>query len=616
MFDQKMKRSRERRRHGIDGRPGIIGMLVTALTAGLLSACMSGYDVPADFPCPQENLKGTYTLDLKIAAGNLSARSSAHGTVDGDAAENFINVSSDDYAVFIFDGDGNFVQRFEPGAVSLEMDGKQDYVYHINGAFRPEDELKAVQIMVLANWRTEFGGDYLDVEHKMSERLTASDRSNSLNYLYGNASDFNFTLPVTTTTVNDGSSSSMIKEAWVPKNETSGIPMFGLSEKIDMKDKTMLGNSIVLNTENPIPMLRSLAKIEIVDMVPDGKSADITKCVLTGYNEKGRFIPHVEDNDGTDKDVNVGWNLDNIQVTTPSLPQEIETGTNLHFYKTQKTVRTEGAITDEIKPCFVVYVPEMDLTDDRPVIEVYLKDATIPSAIIQLADYNGGKEPEREDKTDPYYKNLLRNHSYRYNILAVGIEADIQLFISNEKEWDIDEDAYLYEDIKIEFGNEENEKKFEWNWKEKNKNKEEGENLAGEVDRRDVVVSIDSDFGGEATFTITEPARGSWTLSLYSDDDTPNHWFRIDTWDAKRGEWVTGSDSISAPITGDETTIRVVATELQYTGDIYTARLVMNVTTFDGRMMEVNLARPKKPMDTINPATDYYRIMQYPTATQ
>ena len=594
MNDTKRKYDRKRRRPSCRST-GTLSVLGIVLTISLLTACMSGYDVPADIPCPLENLKGTYTLDLKIAAGNLSARSSGHGPVAGDAAENFINVSSGDYAVFIFDGAGNFVQRFEPGAVSLEKDGEHDYVYHINGAFRPENELDEVQIMVLANWRTDFGGDYLEVEGKMSEQLTASGRTNSLNYLYGNAADFNFTLPVTPATSGGGASSDETDSAWFPVDNTSGIPMFGLSEKIDMKDKTMLGNSIVLTTGNPIPMLRSLAKIEVVDMVPGGISANIEKCVLTTYNKTGRFIPDVIQNPNWN-----GLDSDKTQVTSPSLPADLTqssggqfapAGKNLQFFKGSRTVRTKDATGDETKDCFTVYIPEMDLQsldkENRPVVLIYIKGVEKPYTV-ELTDYDKDGKPIAANA----YASLLRNHAYRYNILSVGVTADLPIKIETP-DWDLDDDQFWgYEDAAVKFTDD---GKFKWldhdgnpwggednkNWDDSDINDRFRILLIGQYEET-------AAYGSFRFKPVAASNSCTWTLSLIADDATKNDYFTIQI-KKNDGDWEDCGDTVTRDLDNDAVEFRIMATGSNGSTSDYSARLIMTVQTFDGRVAILNL---------------------------
>lgn len=577
-------------------RPACAISLALAVTASCIFDDVSG--------CPPLPDDGGYTINIALSAGSFATRTSGHNYNPGTDDESFINIPSEDYAVFIFDGEGNFVQRFEPGAVSLQRNGTDKYRYVLSGAFRPEKELSSIQLMVLANWNTSFGGSYINFEKEIGGYGTETE--STLNQIYAETGKFNFKMPA------DRSGATPV--SWMPSEGNSGIPMFGLSKTVSLSDEEEL---IELSGDYEIPVLRSLAKIEILDKVPTGP-ANIERCVLTSWNTSGRFVP-----DGRDVEKgNPEWNSPGTQVEYPSLPAGVVSETNLQFAKTKKTVEIDGEDTE--KDCFVVYVPEMNLAvDTPPVLEVYVKGMTDPYKVV-LSEYEEGKPKEGTE-----YEALLRNHIYRYNILSVGVTANLELYIETP-EWELDEDEYVYNDAAAQWYVADGETKS-FSWVMTDEEREKGLKipaanhdsdeviLAGEEgNRRNVVVSIAGGTEAVATFTIAEPVRGLWTLALYADDGTPNHWFRIDLWDAEHGTWIEGNDTLSGEVakageTPQEVKIRIVAKELQFTESPNTARLVMNATTFDGRMVELNLTSddPMKPVGT----SDHYIIKQYPTAT-
>lgn len=575
-------------------RLGISKIIRMSLLAALLPGLTSC--VTEDGYCPPSDPDGVYTVHLSISAGSFGTRSSGHTPEKGSEVENFINVAAGDYAVFILDEEDNFVQRIEPGAVSLERKNGNSYEYLINGAFKPEKEIGKIRLMVLANWQTSFGGSYNDFEKKLSSDA-ASAAATTVKYVFQNAADFNFVMPTNGT------------GSWTPEGSKAGIPMFGLSGLVTATNE-------VYEVRNVIPMLRAIAKIEIVDMVPDGQSANIEEVVLTSYNTKGRYIPHVKDGAGVlDADkVNAGWNVEGTQVTTPSLPEKLiaengqkqPVGTDLYFYQTTKMVKTTGATEDESKDCFVVYVPEMDLrnlltTDDgRPVLQVYLGGNDTPY-IIQLATYDGGKDPVENSG----YTSLLRNHIYRYNILSVGI--DMKLTIESDP-WDLDDDQlWDYEDAGGEFT-----AAFKWVDFAGNEWSRYDDSNIDDLNRILLIGSDESD-AAHGRFTLETPKGnnpGTWTIGLVSDDDTKNDHFKIevkseDGW-GSQGE---KGDSYTAAIDGKKPVeFRIVATAPNSSATDYTARVVMVTKTFDGRMVNEKL-----PTNTITDPNDdkyYYRVKQ------
>lgn len=559
-----------RHRCGMNNLFKRIGMM--SLAVSLLAACATDDDVPDSSVTKTD--RDEYTLTLTLSAGSLNTRSEGHGTDPGTDDDAFINIAQNDYAIFIFDDAGQFVQRFEPGAVSLQRDPNNNkYKYVLNGALKPERELEKMQMMVLANECKDFGANYFEVE-----KLIASQ---TLSQIYANSTQFNFTMPVAASST-----------SWIPTTNQTGIPMFGLSDVVALDDD-------LVELTKEIPMLRSLAKIEIVDMVPNGQSANIEKCVLTKYNTSGRFIPDVTNNplwNGADKE--------NTQITTPSLPDlhdGVDIGSNLYFAKTTRMVRTKGADEDESKDCFVVYLPEMDLKDvaddARPTLSVDINGRSYP---IYLCDYNKDGKPDDQTK----YTSLLRNHLYRYNILAVGAEAELTITTEN---WDLDADqVWDYEDLKVDFAD-----GGEFKWENPNYD-------PSDINDRTLLVTTED--GAVGRFTLKSIKDSKWVLSLVTDDGTPIHWFRIDLWEGTEedGHWVVedqapGVDKFIADTqSGDidenkPVKFRIIATDTNGSALDYTARVVLTLQTFDGRVLNVNLINSETEPSS---DADYYKVKQ------
>ena len=115
MNDTKRTFARKGRRPALR-KAGAFGALETILTV-----CV--YDT--DLPNP--DTEGGYTLNLKIVAGNLTARSFGHPDDKETKDESFINVADGDYAVFIFDNDDNFLQRVDAGWHRHSRLGRSDW---------------------------------------------------------------------------------------------------------------------------------------------------------------------------------------------------------------------------------------------------------------------------------------------------------------------------------------------------------------------------------------------------------------------------------------------------------------------------------------------------------
>ena len=130
--------------------------------------------------------------------------------------------------------------------------------------------------------------------------------------------------------------------------------------------------------------------------------------------------------------------------------------------------------------------------------------------------------------------------------------------------------------------------------------------------QRTIVIS--QDFWVEGSFTLNSPAKGTRTLALYGDDNTPNDQFRIDI---KNGnDWIEKTDTYTGKV-GDDVTFRIIPVAANNNTEHSRARVVLTCTSFDNQMMEVNLPyyhfdvtgteMPKPSIDN----NDYFYVKQY-----
>lgn len=568
----------------------------------ILTGCV--YDKePENVPVDSDAL--TINLNLTVPASATGTRSYGHGQIAGTDDENYIMVENEykDYQVLLFNKDGHLVEDklSEIECVSNgNSGGKVSYTLTAKLSLPTQedrDQMSKFKVMVLANWLSfERSNTQPNYNYpSFADYSVSGDTEN----IYKDGDNFNFTLK------DQG-------DTWVPSvDKKQAIPMFGITEELDLQyvsDMSNFGDAPSFN----VPMLRSLAKIEIVDMVPDGKSADIDKVILTKYNTSGRFIPDIQD------PKNYQWSDKDFQIDAPSIPDGVSPrGMNLQFVKTQKTVRTEGATVDEEKDCFVAYIPEMDFEEvaenDYPVLDVTIGEGNSAKTYhIQLARYNNSKEPIEGS----YYKSLLRNHIYRYNITNVGATAELDFVV--ETPWTtVEEDEWYYEDLKIGFVGG---KEFKWtNISEENypsfENEENGTGFEEDGllnPKRTIIISQDN--WVEGSFTLNSPSKGTWTMALYGDDNTPNDQFRIDI--KKGNDWVEGNDTYTGKV-GEDIIFRIIPVAANNNTEHSRARIVLTCTSFDNRMIEVNLPyyhfdineieMPKPSIDN----NDYFYVKQY-----
>lgn len=537
-------------------------ILSMALMLLMQTSCI--YDNNSVEPCGSGDAELlVINFNLTVPSSSTRTRNECKDLLPGSKDESYIDINNKDYQILMFDNSGALVEgklsEFECIGNGVNGNGEASYILtaHLELDGKEDKELLSkFSVMVLANWKS----------FEKSNANTSFEYPSFIGYTTNNIytdkenPKFHFTLK----------EQGQDEYAWVPSSENGKnqfIPMFGVAEDLDLQfvmDMARYGDDPCFN----VPMLRSMAKIEIVDMVPDGKSANFDKCSLTKYNRSGRVIPDITKN--------TSWNVSNTQITTPSLPDNVNSSENLKFFKTTKTVRTERATEDEIKDCFVAYIPEMALalgSTDRPELKVKLKgsDKEYP---IKLSGYKNGKPDDEAE-----YTSLLRNHIYRFNVTSVDISADLTLFIDTP-EWDVDDDQeWSYEDAAVGFteGG-----KFDWI----NPNYE---TILDDTDRI-LLVGYDSADAAYGHFQFKPTAANNhctWTLSLIADDATKNDYFTIQI---KNGdEWENCGDTVTRDLDDNMVDFRIMATGANGSTTDYSARVIMTVQTFDGRVAVLNL---------------------------
>ena len=356
--------------------------LLTALMCTVLLQACHKNDEPL---MTQEDDGVRLSIEVVIPAGTQTTRAPQHDIVAGTSAESFIDIDANDYCIMLFKND-RLWQFFTPDTFVMQsadatsdIDRKYLLSGIVHGVTSDEEE---VQVVVLANWKG-FNSS-ANYDFWIGQDLESD--------LYLNQTDYNFTLPDTTT-------------AWYPEFSTTThrtIPMFGsadvtLFKTSDNANSTLSGNSI--------PMLRSVAKIEVVDATQTSNKVKITNVSLTTFNTKGRFIPDVS----SDSE-NAAWsNLYNggihNQVYEPSLPDNVALD----------TTRTLTFFSDNDHKRFAAYVPEMEITDDAiPAIAVTVQSTEdqedTKTFIIKLQD----------EDLNINIEELLRNHIYRITIETVS----------------------------------------------------------------------------------------------------------------------------------------------------------------------------------------------------
>lgn len=357
--------------------------LFALLAAFVAASCVN--DNEPD--CPPIGQARQYVLNLRVVtskAATRMTRAAGHGTEEATQAEDYIDIAGQDFLVLVFDGYGRLIQRFEPSSTVIKQG--QGTSYELSGVLG-ETSANEIQVAVIANCKSmNAGGAY--------DRFVLGNTF--LSEMYSNGTKWNFTLPNP-------------EGGWQPDKDTKKtIPMYGCSEAKPLSPENATQseddeNRYILNL-GEIKMLRAVAKIEIVDCLPEGVEI-APNVTLSAYNTQGRLIP--------DATANPKWNELETQVEFPTLPDNVQTATDLKFFTELKTI---GG-----KECKVysAYVTEAKLTANRPHINLTVRDsgANPTSKDYQMAV---DKYDEKGQLTKNGLATLLRNHIYRYKIKSAS----------------------------------------------------------------------------------------------------------------------------------------------------------------------------------------------------
>lgn len=407
-------------------------------------------DCPAP-PAPENNITLQFMVVTPSPAGR-SATSRAdecdHPEEAGSAAENYINTA--DMQFFLFDADRKLLRTFRP-----EITSKDDERYtwyelkamfnepYFDAAVKAGDENVSFYILVTAN-TSGLGGQYFGV---VPGTTTIDDMAQQLR---------TFNCPPRL----DENGGPFYE--WTPTiNQDKLIPMSGLQTfTVSTAELVASTYEVPVNLspsqEKEIPMLRAMAKIEVIDHLEfaQGEAYDptmsrmrIEKVELCGFNSTGTILPWMGTASGNNQPQ---WTDVSKNVTMPTVPdgnpyivpnQFSETGylpytdysRIISFYGTDRAIANNPVIGPEGFPIFTAYVPEYSLAaignSEKPYIVVTLTNSEGEeyegaTKQLKLVSYKDGAPQD-----DQPIEEMLRNHIYRYqvnsadnpqNIISVG----------------------------------------------------------------------------------------------------------------------------------------------------------------------------------------------------
>lgn len=428
------------------GMASAAALLALALLA---QGCVADNDEDCPAPPAAEN---TITLQFMVVTPSPAGRSavSRKDNCDaeeaGSAAENYINTA--DMQFFLFDADRKLLRTFRPEITS--KDDERYTWYELRAMFNEpyfDEAVKAGQenvsfyILVTAN-TSGLGGQYFGITpgvttiDQMAQQLctfNCPDRADQWN----------------------------ISSEWRPDIATEQfIPMSGL-QKFTVSTSDLVSSTyeepvnLSPSQEKEIPMLRAMAKIEVIDHIEfaDGEEYDpnisrmmIEKVELCGFNSTGTILPWMGAASGNNQpqwtDVSGNVNFPTIPGNNPYIEPNAFTTAGYAPFDHNLIITFFGTFSDKGDkpigatgfPTFTAYIPEYSLAaigdSEKPYIVVTLTNSQGNEADgetikqLKLVSYLNGAPQD-----DQPIEEMLRNHIYRYqvnsadnpeNIISVG----------------------------------------------------------------------------------------------------------------------------------------------------------------------------------------------------
>lgn len=393
--------------------------LLVALPAMLtLTGCVNDYGNcvdPDGGPAPVKLRFTIVTRALPDSGTRQTRAADTDGNLPGTASENYLNIAGRDIRFLLFDENKTLLRDFTPNVDITPSDASNYIAYTVRATIAEpyfarvaEQEQTGFYIMVIANGRPYGLGAFGLAPGVTTIENVASQPAS-------------FTMP-TSTEWPDGS-----RTGWMPSAPGNAdgeyIPMSGLQYFTLQKgafDNSGPEGFVDLSPENggkDINMLRAIAKIEVVDKIdildkfPGDRNIEMKKAELFGYCATGTILPSYIEWEKND----VG-NPETQQVGQPTMasPLDYRDNTTIDFFEDEaaQKAREDGC------PVFSVYVPEYSRaaigTAVRPYIRVTVQDVDIYHPNPKTYTF------KLASSTDVEIEALLRNHIYRYEVIAVG----------------------------------------------------------------------------------------------------------------------------------------------------------------------------------------------------
>lgn len=327
------------------------------LLGSLCASCITDSEDDVQ-PAKKITVRFTLVTQKAQAGGSRAVVSDTHPTESGTGNEDKINVNVKDYRILAFDPASGYLYEDLTETGVQEISGQNGSEFHYTVTF--SQPRTVFQLVVLANWKSFTGdtdcyGEFTPLKTKLSDVM-----------------ELCYTLP----TIQNG-------DMYIPM---VGMQTYAINPNAIPEDNSRDKPYLLAD----INMLRSVAKIEVIDGLTAG-GISIGGVSLTGYNSTGTFWPNIDNNSG--------WNTENMQVLTPTIPTDPGwNNATLTFFE------QEGKR--------VLYVSECSVSADNN-----------PEIAITISNPNGST-PETAaysfNLNDYKISSLLRNHIYRFEITSAS----------------------------------------------------------------------------------------------------------------------------------------------------------------------------------------------------
>ena len=540
--------------------------------------------------CPDSSkTPSSFMLNLNLtvpASADAMSRAYGHEFEPGTDPENFIHLTypggedglHPDYKVFIFDKDGGFVGDVDDLAESISSEcmgmgpNGANYRLTFNLSLDPaqKERMSQFQIMVLANYLS-----FQETNEQDCQAYPSFNSETNLDDLYNDAENFNFQFSFKSDT-----------EHWRPEVDRSGIPMFGLSQKIDIAYVIAMSEADYYEPIS-IPMLRALAKVEIVDNTSEGIT-NVGRLPMKFLS--GRLIPNLKENPK--------WDDPDIQIVKSSLAYDgginynVSAGSDIPLFR-----KPEGEIT-----VWYMYLPEIQIpygnNSGSRAVDLGLGDQDglyyRPAFSFTFNKKQYGFELDnnieklgssRYAKGDGSLTDILRNHIYRYTINNSGMNVRVDLTV---QPWD-----FKYDSEPWNFDTPVVSEYIKWDAKDlsdENSTIENGYTDMGLSECR-LLMNPATDTYVEGTFTLTAPMHCRWYAYLRTTGSgEPDAFYFTNGEEAPDGSdthFVEGDDS--GIIDGNPITLKIACKRAKVSVENNEQTLVIMVQYPDKSQREVNI---------------------------